>query len=172
MHTVVVGGRKGFQMPFGSALFTLIALAVVGYHSYLYLAVQAAEAEILAVRPYCQLITCNWGKCSRGERMACVDVPATLDPEQRVRRFQEARVEFIDRYGQRRAAWTEIGRGIQGGARVGDRVSVHFIDHLGGEVEVTNRPSLFLTVFGLAAFLFFLSIGARIHHSKWARPSS
>lgn len=171
MHTVAIGGRNGLRLPFGSAILTLIAVAAVGYHCYRYLATRAVEAEIAAVRPYCQLVTCKWGKCGRGERLACSEVSATLGPDQRVRRFEEAKMEFNGRNGQRRAVWAEIGTVIEGRVRVGDNVNVHIIDLLGGEPEVTNRPSLLLTLFGLGAFLFFLSIGARGYQHRWVRSS-
>lgn len=162
----------GRDMPFGSLLLTLIAVAVTGYFSYRYLATQAAEAEIAAVRPYCELVTCSWGKCNRRERLACHDVPATLKPEQHVRRFHEARVEFVGSDGQFRAAWVEFAKLDKTGAKVGDRIAIHYIDSFSEEPEITPRPSLVLTTFGVAAFLVFLSFGARRMRSRWHADSA
>lgn len=157
----------GIRLPFGSLLFTLIAVATVGYFSYRYLATRASEAQVSAVRPYCELVTCRWGKCNSRRQMACEEIPSPLETDQHVRHFDQARVEFVGSDGRHRAAWAELGRTVRHSARVGDRISVHYIDGFGPEPEITSRPNLFLSLFGIAAFLFFLSIGARMHRSRW-----
>jgi len=154
-------------MPFGSMLLTVIAVATTGYLAYRYLATHSADGKIVAVRPYCELVTCSWGKCNSRERMACTDLPDMLHSNQHVRRFDEGRVEFSGRGGQSRASWAELGKLGKGRVRVGDRVAIHYIDGFGAEPEITAKPSFFLTSIGIGAFLFFLSIGARLKRSRW-----
>lgn len=168
MHTRTIGRHPDATLTLSRVLFAVIAVAMTGYFSYRYLATESAEAEITAIRPSCELVTCNWGKCGSRQRMACLGVPATLASNQYVRRFQEARLQFVGSDGQYRATWTEFGKLNKGDVAVGDRMTIDYFDGFGKEPEVTARPSLFMTVFGLGAFLFFLSIAARLHQRKWS----
>lgn len=158
----------GRRMPFRSLLLTLIAVATTGYVAFRYLATQAADGNIVAVRPYCALVTCSKG-CNSGAKMACTDIPAEIKSNQRVRRFNEGRVEFVGRDGRSRASWAEFDKLGKGSVRVGDRVRIHYIDVLGDEPEITVKPSFFLTVVGIGSFLFFLSVGARLKSSRWEK---
>lgn len=172
MHIRAVSRKPGLSMPFGSLLLTLIAVATAGYFSYRDLATRGAEAEVSAVRPYCELISCSWGKCNRRQQMACADLPASLEPNQHVRQFEQARLEFVGSDGQSRAAWAESTRLENSKVHVGDRIAIHYIDGFGSEPEITQPSSLFTTIFGIAAFLFFLSIGARLQQQKGERIGS
>lgn len=168
MYATSVNLPFGLRMSIGSLFFVLIAVATTGYIAYRYLATHGSEGKIVAVRPYCELVTCKWGKCNQRQRMACIDIPGTLQSNQNVRRFQEGRVEFIGGDGQIRGVWAEFSKFPRGTVRVGDVVNIHYIDGFGEEPEITGRPSLFLSIVGIVAFVFFLSIGARIHRAKWA----
>lgn len=157
----------GLRISIGSFFFVLVALATTGYVAYRYLATQGSEGKIVAVRPYCELVTCSWGKCNQRQRMACTEIPGTLQSNQNVRRFQEGRIEFAGRDGQMRGAWAEFSKFPRGTVRVGDSVSIHYVDGFGEEPEITGQPSLFLSIIGIAALVFFLSVGARLHRAKW-----
>lgn len=155
------------RMPFGSLLLTVIAVATVGYVAFRYLATGSAEGRIVEVRPYCELVTCWGGKCNSRVQMACHDIPAKLEQNQSVRRFQQGRVEFVGGDGMSRAAWAEFSR-IGKTVKPGERVKIHYIDGFGEEPEITGPPSFFVTMVGIASFLFFLSIGARLNRSRWS----
>lgn len=158
----------GPRMSFGTLFFALIAVTTSGHVAYRYLATHGSDGKIVAVRPYCELVTCNLGKCNQRQRMTCIDIPGTLQSNQNVRRFQEGRVEFVGGDGQIRGAWAEFSKFPRGTVRIGEVVNIHYIDGFGEEPEITGRPNLFLSIVGIAALFFFLSIGARIHHAKWA----
>lgn len=167
MYGQAIDRLSGRQIPIRSWVFTVIAVATIGYVAYRYVATQPAEGEITAFRPYCELISCHWGKCNSRRNMACEEVPDPLPSHQFVRHIRQAQVQFTGRDGQSRTVWEEQGRlGIGSKARIGDSVSLHYIDGFSGEPEVAPRPNLFMSLFGIAAFLFFLSIGARMK-SRW-----
>ncbi len=172
MHIRAVSRKPGLSMPFSSLLLTLIAVATAGNFSYRYVATSGAEAEVSAVRPYCELISCRWGKCNSRQQMACADLPVSLEHDQHVRQFEQARLEFVGSDGKRRAAWADSSRLDKSKVHVGDRIAIHYIDGFGSEPEITPPRNLFTTVFGIAAFLYFLSIGARLRQKKRVRIGS
>lgn len=156
----------GRNRPLANLIMTLIVFAPCFYVGGRYLVTQRAVADVTAIRPYCELVTCRGGRCTNRQPIACSDVPATFEPYQSVRRSQQAHVEFIGRGGQSRSVWEDFSRFAKGHPRVGERIAIHYIDVFGFEPEVVRRPDLSMIVFGIVAFVFFLSIGAR-RRARW-----
>lgn len=160
------------RKPLRDRLFVLIlvvtAIAMGAQVVYRHLATQQATATVADVRPYCEKVSCSWGKCNTRTHINCEEADRLESTDMHIQRSwsgqsafiardQEAKLIFLGRDGNERTTWVTFERLGIASARIGDSRSIHYID--GSSPEVVNQPSLYLSIVGIIVLLVMVKFG-------------
>lgn len=158
--------------PLRDRLFVvvLIVMAVAMSNDVVarYLATEQATAAITEVRPFCEKVTCAWGKCNQRQRINCEMAEQLRSTDSHIQRGlnresaytvvdQEARLVFLGSDGAERTTWAAVRKIGMAGARVGDSIAIHYID--GSTPQVVPPPSLFLTIVSIVVLFAIVKYG-------------